>query len=251
VALSEFLWGFLAGGAPSIVLAAVLVWWLARRRSGRRRASARSPAPRTDPALPPLLGDPPRADPRLDPPTPAAPTPTAPTPAAPPVGPVAPATVVPPAAPVAAAPEPTTGPVPAAEPARVEAPPVRPAEPRAEPEAPAAERRPPVPPARKRKGPVPPGLRIPYRILLHVARQGRVGSNEVPPDSLSQAGMVEALGVRQGAVAAALQRLVAAELLEVERSHVQGGDRRLKVYRLSPRGEELVRDLRRRGRGKG
>jgi DNA-binding MarR family transcriptional regulator len=105
-------------------------------------------------------------------------------------------------------------------------------------------------PPKRRKGPVPPSLRIPYRILLHVARQGRVGPNEVPPDSLSQAGMVEALGVRQGAVAAALQRLVAAELLAVERSHVQGGERRLKVYRLTPRGEELVRDLRRRGRGK-
>ncbi|MCI4349031.1 MAG: helix-turn-helix transcriptional regulator [Thermoplasmata archaeon] len=89
-------------------------------------------------------------------------------------------------------------------------------------------------------------LRTSYRVLLHIARQGRVGPSEIPPWSLSQGGMVEGLAISQGALTGALARLVSAGILEVERGHVRGHDRRVKVYRLTPKGEQLVRDLRTR-----
>ncbi len=89
-------------------------------------------------------------------------------------------------------------------------------------------------------------LGLAYRILLHIARQGRYGPDEVPPRALSQAGIVEALGVTQGAIVGALQEFVAAEILSVERDHVRGTDRRVKVYRLTLEGERLVHELRRR-----
>ena len=89
-------------------------------------------------------------------------------------------------------------------------------------------------------------VRTSFRVLLHIQRQGRFGPNDIPPWSLSQGGMVEALGITQGALTGALNRLVAAGILEVERSHVRGHDRRVKVYRLTSQGELLVRDLRNR-----
>jgi DNA-binding MarR family transcriptional regulator len=85
-----------------------------------------------------------------------------------------------------------------------------------------------------------------YRVLLHIARQGRYGPDEVPPKAFSQAGMVEALGLTQGALVGILQRFVAAGILSVERSHVRGIDRRVKIYQLTPQGESVVREIRRR-----
>ncbi len=98
-----------------------------------------------------------------------------------------------------------------------------------------------------RTAPKPPErLSIAYRILLHIARQGRYGPNEVPPRALCQAGMVEALGVTQGALVGFLQELVAAGVLSVHRDHVRGIDRRVKVYELTPEGDVLVLEIRRR-----
>ncbi|MCI4360044.1 MAG: MarR family winged helix-turn-helix transcriptional regulator [Thermoplasmata archaeon] len=85
-----------------------------------------------------------------------------------------------------------------------------------------------------------------YRVLMHLARQGRYGPDEVPPKGFSQAGMVEALGLTQGALVGILQRFVAAGVLSVERSHVRGVDRRVKVYRLTLQGESVVQEIRRR-----
>jgi DNA-binding PadR family transcriptional regulator len=58
--------------------------------------------------------------------------------------------------------------------------------------------------------------------------------------------MVEALGIPQAGLAAVLRRLEAAGVLTTERGHVEGRDRRLKVYRLSSRGLEVAKELRRR-----
>ncbi|HEV2520491.1 MAG TPA: hypothetical protein VGX00_07775 [Thermoplasmata archaeon] len=58
--------------------------------------------------------------------------------------------------------------------------------------------------------------------------------------------MIDALGVNQGTLAGPLQRLVLSGALSVERGHARGADRRLKVYQLTPLGERLVDDLRRR-----
>ncbi len=89
-------------------------------------------------------------------------------------------------------------------------------------------------------------LRISHRVLVHIASQGRIGRDELAPRALTQAGMVEALSVNQGALTGVLRRLVAAGVLEESREHVHGADRRLKVYRLTSSGVELYRDLRTR-----
>ncbi|HYK94135.1 MAG TPA: hypothetical protein VEY07_08880, partial [Thermoplasmata archaeon] len=87
-------------------------------------------------------------------------------------------------------------------------------------------------------------LRISHRVLVHIGAQGRVGRDEIPPKALTQAGMVEALEVNQGALTGVLRRLVAAGVLDEHREHVQGVDRRLKVYRLTSSGEQLYMDIR-------
>jgi DNA-binding MarR family transcriptional regulator len=90
------------------------------------------------------------------------------------------------------------------------------------------------------------GLRSSERILLHIARQGAVGPEEVAPRALCQAGMIEALGVKQGALTGVLRRLVSARVLQESREHVRGMDRRVKVYRLTPAGDRLILQLRTR-----
>lgn len=100
-------------------------------------------------------------------------------------------------------------------------------------------------------GPERERLRMSLRILLHIANQGRFGPGELAPWALSQPGMVEVLRLNQGALAGALQRLVRSGVLTVNRTHVRGHDRRLKVYQLTGIGVELVRDLRARSGGAG
>ena len=93
-----------------------------------------------------------------------------------------------------------------------------------------------------------PELRTSIRLLFHIQRQGRYGPGETPPESLTQAGMARALGLSQGAVSNSLGRLESGGALEVERAHVRQRLMRVKVYRLTVRGEELVRRLRLRFR---
>jgi DNA-binding PadR family transcriptional regulator len=60
----------------------------------------------------------------------------------------------------------------------------------------------------------------------------------------TQRGMTEALQVRQGTLVRVLQGLESAGVLTVSRGHVSGVNHRLKVYRLTSRGEALARDAR-------
>jgi DNA-binding MarR family transcriptional regulator len=89
-------------------------------------------------------------------------------------------------------------------------------------------------------------LRTSQRVILHILGQGRIGPNELAPVGLSQGGIGDALHVRQSSVAKSLARLEAAGVLVVSRRHVEHQVRRLKVYELTPLGEALARDLRRR-----
>jgi DNA-binding PadR family transcriptional regulator len=68
----------------------------------------------------------------------------------------------------------------------------------------------------------------------------------VAPLGLCQAGIVESVGFRRGALTGILPRLGAARIFDVSREHVRGMDRRVKVYRLTPTGDALVRELRAR-----
>ena len=88
-------------------------------------------------------------------------------------------------------------------------------------------------------------LRLSQRIVLHLARQGFLGPDEVAGVGFTQLGMSETLGVRQNALTNVLRRLVAAGVLSEDVRHVRGQPRRLKVYRLTSRGEALAKELRR------
>jgi DNA-binding MarR family transcriptional regulator len=89
-------------------------------------------------------------------------------------------------------------------------------------------------------------VRLSQRVILHVYALGTLPQGDVAPPGLCQAGIGEALGVTQGGLAAVLRRLEAAGVVTVERGHVRGRDRRLKIYRLSAQGLEIARDLRAR-----
>lgn len=82
-------------------------------------------------------------------------------------------------------------------------------------------------------------------VLLHLGGQGRLGPDEVAPVGLTQAGMAQALGVRQNSLTNVLRRFVAAGVLTQDVRHVRGQPRRLRVYRLTSRGEALYQDVRR------
>lgn len=147
---------------------------------------------------------------------------------------VPPAEVMPPSAPESFA-EPHTTPSPV-----VEAPAASLSVPRA-PEGPAPQPDvEPAPPA----GPAPEALRVSQRIVLHLAGLGVLGPDEVAAVGFTQLGMSQALGTRQNALTNVLRRLVAAGVLTEDVRHVRGQPRRLKVYRLTSRGEALAKELR-------
>lgn len=85
------------------------------------------------------------------------------------------------------------------------------------------------------------------RIVVHLSTLGRLMDDEVARMGFTQAGIMDALGLRQGTLAKALARLEAAEIVRSDRRHVTGMPRRLKVYRLTPLGDSLAKSLRRRG----
>jgi DNA-binding PadR family transcriptional regulator len=82
------------------------------------------------------------------------------------------------------------------------------------------------------------------RVILHIYAQGRWGPGETVPPAITQAGIGSAVGSTQSALAKTLSRLRAGGVVEVELRHVRGGARRFKVYRLTPLGESLARNLR-------
>ncbi|MFY9717741.1 MAG: PadR family transcriptional regulator [Thermoplasmata archaeon] len=82
------------------------------------------------------------------------------------------------------------------------------------------------------------------RIILHLAALGRLGSDDVASVGFTQGGMIDSLGIRQGTLTKVISRLEAAGVLESDTRHVSGRPRRLKVYRLTGRGESVARDLR-------
>lgn len=119
-----------------------------------------------------------------------------------------------------------------------------PGEPEAREEAPAVPR--PVP-----EGTAVPAetLRLSMRIVLHLSSLGALGPHDVAPAGFTQAGMAAALGAKQNSLATVLKRLELAGVLTTDVRHIRGGARRMKVYRLTHRGEALARDLRSRTPG--
>lgn len=82
-------------------------------------------------------------------------------------------------------------------------------------------------------------IQVSKRILQHLRTVQYLDQPGRAPQGLTQGGILTTLNLSQGAVASALARLVAANLVEVRLDHVAGHPRRLKVYRLTPRGERV------------
>jgi len=92
----------------------------------------------------------------------------------------------------------------------------------------------------------PPGrddVRLSERVLLQLAREGRLDPDAPARRGRTQAGLTEALGSNQSSVSKVLRRLVAAGVVGEERRHVTGVPQRVKVYDLTRRGELLARDI--------
>jgi PKD repeat protein/DNA-binding MarR family transcriptional regulator len=107
----------------------------------------------------------------------------------------------------------------------------------------------PGPPEEERSDPAPgPDLftarRLTHRLLRHLAGLAPLGPGDVATPPYTQAGIAEALGSGRSAVSKILSRLEAAGIVSSETDHVVGSSRRVRVYRLTPRGERLGRALR-------
>lgn len=105
------------------------------------------------------------------------------------------------------------------------------------------------PPTSVTKGPpgsIEDSVRLSLRIVIQLGRIGPPGDNGDARSESTQQGLAQALSVTQGAVSKVLSRLVAAEVVGHERHHVLGLDRRVQVYFLTRRGEELAREIRER-----
>ncbi len=84
------------------------------------------------------------------------------------------------------------------------------------------------------------------RVIAHLYALGRLGEDEVASPGFTQRGMGEKLGLRQGTLAKVLDRLATTGVVTSDRRHVTGEPRRLNVYRLTPLGDSIARELNRR-----
>jgi DNA-binding MarR family transcriptional regulator len=86
-------------------------------------------------------------------------------------------------------------------------------------------------------------VRLSERIILSLAREGRLPPLGSVPVGRTQGGLAAAFAASQSSVSKVLARLVAAGVVEASRRFVQGDGRRLKVYELSRLGERLAREI--------
>ncbi|MDG6912863.1 MAG: PKD domain-containing protein [Nitrososphaerota archaeon] len=90
-----------------------------------------------------------------------------------------------------------------------------------------------------------PPVTLSQRVIVHLAEQGILAHNEIAPREFTQSGMASAIKVRQNVLTTVLKRLESNGVLVSETTHVKGEFRRLKVYRLTSKGEALAREYRR------
>ena len=88
--------------------------------------------------------------------------------------------------------------------------------------------------------------RLSERVLVQLAREGRLDPDAPVRPGRTQAGLAEAVESNRNAVSKVLRRLVAAGVVSEERRHVSGLSQRVKVYDLTRRGELLAREVARR-----
>jgi PKD repeat protein len=91
-------------------------------------------------------------------------------------------------------------------------------------------------------------VRLHERVLLHLWRLPREDPGELPAPDRTQAGIAQASGVGRNQVSSVLNRLIVAGVVSRELSHVRGQPKRLRVYRLTHKGESLALRLHERSR---
>jgi PKD repeat protein len=96
-----------------------------------------------------------------------------------------------------------------------------------------------------------PRLKLSQRVMLHLYLQGHLADGEVAPVGFTQGGMADKLEVAQSPLSSVLRRLLVAGLVTQDTRHVRGQPRRLRVYRLTPVGDVVARDLYRQSLGEG
>jgi DNA-binding MarR family transcriptional regulator len=94
--------------------------------------------------------------------------------------------------------------------------------------------------------PVAELARLSERVVVQLARSGRMDPEAPVRRERTQQGLAEVLASNQSAVSKVLRRLVAAEIVEEERRHIAGAGYRMKAYALTRRGELLAREVARR-----
>ena len=87
-------------------------------------------------------------------------------------------------------------------------------------------------------------VQLSHLIIAHLARLPAISPNDLGTVDRTQAGMAQRFSASQSAVSNVIARLSAAGVVTGESRHVRGAARRLKVYWLTPLGENLARDLR-------
>lgn len=92
-------------------------------------------------------------------------------------------------------------------------------------------------------GPLPGAQQLTLRLLQRLATLPRVAPGEIPTRECTQAGLADYLGAGQSAVSKILRRLSASGIVESATGHVTGNTRRVRIYRLTARGERLGRSL--------
>jgi DNA-binding PadR family transcriptional regulator len=88
------------------------------------------------------------------------------------------------------------------------------------------------------------GIGLAARVILHLSGLPRLGPNDVARLEYTQQGMVATFEVLRSSLVRVLQRLLAGEVVAVERRFVSGANRRMKVYRLTALGAAAAYDLR-------
>jgi DNA-binding MarR family transcriptional regulator len=81
------------------------------------------------------------------------------------------------------------------------------------------------------------------RIVVQLARQGRIEFEAPVRPTRTQQGLADALASNQSAVSKVLRRLEAADIVTGERRHIVGSGQRKKAYALTRRGELLAREV--------
>lgn len=79
-------------------------------------------------------------------------------------------------------------------------------------------------------------LSIPEKVLVHLSRVRFNADDETLPDEISQSGIAEGIGISRTHVPRAVKELIKGELVTEGKRYTRSGERRMKVYLITPKG---------------